>query len=261
MRFPLAIILLLAAVPAFSQEEDRMERHLYLDAHWFSPTLEGHYDSTSGSNPIDVDLQNDLGLAKSKTHLGFAAEYQGPRFGLELSTDQEDYAGNAVVSRNININGQTFDAATRVISTFKATNETLNWTIRYLSFTQFWLGIDLGVRALKAEIAATGQEGFTGVSAQANYKVTLPVPQLGGSIGFNALDERLVARGFYHFLAFKGCTYTHTGADVRFFPISWLGVRAFVDAEHFKVPKGSINQDLDVGLDRTGSGVGVVVRF
>ena len=196
MRFPLAVLVLLVAMPAFSQEEEeRMERHLYLDAHWFTPSLEGHYNSTSGSNPINVDLQNDLGLAKDQTKIGFGADYEGPRFALELSTDEQDYKGSAVVTRDININGQKFTASTLVTSSVKATNQNLNWTIRCLSFPQFWVGIDLGVRALKTQIAASGQEGFTGLSATANYQVTLPVPQVGVSAGFIALDGRIRAQG------------------------------------------------------------------
>ena len=257
MRLSMALVLL-AAWPAFSQG---VEKHWYLDVHRFAPSLTGHFQGTSNDQPIDVDLQNDLGLSKDKAKLGFGAEYQGPRFGLEFSRDEEDYAGANKITRAITINGQTFTAGTLVYSSLKATNNTLNWTIRALSRPQFWLGLDLGVRATQVEINANGNAPFTGVNATANYKTTLPIPQIGPSLGFVAAGGRVVGRGMFHLLGYKGSTYTHSGADLRFFPISWLGVRAYFDNEHFRVPKGSIKDDLDVLLDRSGTGFGLVARF
>jgi len=43
--------------------------------------------------------------------------------------------------------------------------------------------------------------------------------------------------------------------------LDWLGVRVFLDSERFRVPEGSIKEDLDITLDRTGTGLGVVFRF
>jgi hypothetical protein len=258
MRFPLASLVLLTAFPAFTQG---VESHWYLDAHWFTPTLTGHFDGTSNGNPIQVDTQNDLGLAKSKTRIGYGLAYEGTRFGLELSRDEQDYAGLRRVTRNININGQVFSASTMVASTLKATNNNLNWTIRYLTWPHFWLGLDLGARATQVELDASGNEAFTGVNATANYKTTLPVPQVGPSLGFVGFNGRLVGRASYHLLDYKGCTYSHAGADLRIFPLSWLGVMAFYDTEHFRVPPGSIKSDMDITLDRNGAGLGLVARF
>ena len=258
MRCSMAGLALLIALPAFSQGT---ERHWYLDVHHFSPSMTGHFQGTSNNQPISVDLKDDLGLGKDKTKVGFGAEYQGPRFGLEFSRDEQDYAGNNKVNRSITINGQTFTANTVVTSRVKATNSTLNWTIRAFKWPNFWLGLDLGARATRVELDASGVQPFTGVTATANYKVTLPIPQVGPSLGFTAFDGRLVGKGMFHLLGYKGCSYTHTGADLRYFPISWLGVRAYFDNEHFRVPKGSIKDDLDVLLDRNGTGFGLVARF
>jgi len=258
MRFPLACLVLLTALPACAQGA---ESHWYLDVHRFTPTLTGNYQGVSNNSPINVDLQNDLGLEKDKAKIGYGLEYQGTRFGLEFSRDEEDYAGRNVVSRDITINGQTFHANTLVTSSVKATNNTLNWTIRAFKWPQFWIGLDLGARATQVEINANGLEPFSGVTAQANYKTTLPIPQIGPSLGFTGFDGRLVGRGMFHLLSYKGCSYTHTGADLRVFPLSWLGVRAFFDHEHTSVPKGSIKDDLEITEDRNGVGFGVVARF
>jgi hypothetical protein len=93
------------------------------------------------------------------------------------------------------------------------------------------------------------------------YKTTLPVPQAGPSLGFTALSGRVVGRASYHLLAYKGCTYSHPGVDLRMFPLKWLGIMAFAEAEHFRVPQGSIKSDLDITMDRSGTGLGLVARF
>jgi hypothetical protein len=258
MRFLKASLVLAAALPALAQG---VEKHWYFDIHQFGPDIRGYFHDHSGSNPVDVDLQNDLGLNKDKTKVGFAVEYQGPRFGLELSRDEVDYKGDNAVSRQITIDKQTFTANTVVHSRLKAVNTTLNWTIRCLTWPQFWVGLDLGARATELEINANGADPFTNVSASAHYKTTLPVPQVGPSLGFVALEGRVVGRAYYHFLAYKGCTYNHPGLDLRAFPVSWLGIRVFTDGEHFKVPKDSVKTDLEANLDRTGTGIGLVFRY
>jgi hypothetical protein len=258
MRSALASVILMASLPAWSQG---VEKHFYLDVHWFSPSIQGHFDDTSGSNPINVDLKNDLGLAKDQTKLGFGAEYQGTRFALELSRDEQTYKGSNRITQDIVVNGQTFTANTVVTSSLKATNNTFNWTIRCLALEHVWVGIDLGARVTQFEIDATGLNPPTGMEVTATYKTALPIPQIGPSVGFQAADDRVLGRAYFHFLTYEGATYTHPAADLRLFPVSWLGLRVFAEAEHFKIPQGSIKSDLDVDLDRAGTGLGVVVRF
>jgi hypothetical protein len=247
---------LLAALPALAQG---MEKHWYADVHWYRPTLDGHFNDLSGSNPISVDLKDDLALERQGTHAGFGVEYQGPRFGVELSRDQQDYGGRNQVARDIVIDGQTFSAQSVVSSTFKAATTTLNWTIRCYTLPSFWVGVDLGVRAVEAEIHVSDVDAAA--QASASYRTTFPVPQVGPSLGFVAADSRLVGRATYHLLFYDGATYNYLGADLRFFPISWLGVRAFADMERFRVPRDSIKDTLDARMDRSGLGLGIVARF
>jgi hypothetical protein len=255
MRLSLA---LLAALPICAQGA---ERCWYFDVHRFTPDLTGHFQGVSNGSPISVDFRDDLGLKRDSTRIGASLEYQGPRFGLELSTDSQTYAGLNTVARAITIEGQTYQANTLVTSSVKATSTNFDWTIRFLTRPQFWVGVDLGARLTVLNLDASGVSAFSGVNASASCKATLPIPQLGPSLGFTAFDDRLVGRGMVHMLAFKGATYTHLGADLRYFPVDWLGVRAFLDSERFRVPNGSIKDDLDITLDRTGTGLGVVFRF
>jgi hypothetical protein len=236
-------------------------REWFLDVHRFSPTFEGHLEGIQDGQPVVFDTQKDLGLTKDTTKVGLALEYQGPRFGLEISMDEQDYVGSNFVTRKITVNGQDFNAGAQVDSKMKVTTTNFLWTIRALKWEQAWVGIDLGARVWAMDLQVVGNEPFSGVNASANEKFPIPIPQLGLSAGFNAFDRKVIARGYYHLLTFKGASYHHTGIDVRYFPIRWLGVRAFMDSESFDVPKGSINSDLQLVLDRKGTGFGVVLRF
>ena len=260
MRSALVSLGLMAALPLCAQD---LGRHWYLDVHQVKPTMEGHYEGLQDGKAFRMDLVNDLALQKDKTKLGVGLEYQGPRFGFELSSAEQDYVGVATVQvgKFVQINGQTWNGGARISTFLKSRTSTVNWTIRALKWPRFWMGLDLGARGIGIDLVANGVEPISGVKAQAIEKDTLPVPQIGPSLRFNAFNGRIEARGFYHFLSYKGSSYHHVGGDVRFFPLSWVGVRAFVDNEEFKVPKGSIRDDLEIGLTRNGSGLGVVLRF
>jgi hypothetical protein len=256
---PLMLVLALGLAPEAMAYGPGGQGRWFADIHAQGASLSGHLQGTSGGNPFNVDLKDDLGLERSGYKPGFSLEYQGPRFGLELSRDRQDYTGDTHLSRTITVNGTTYAASTRVLSSLKTTSTTFNWTIRALAGPQAWLGVDLGVRSTELDFATSGSLAST--TTAAGYRTTLPMPQVGPAAGFTALDGALVGRAFVHFLAYKGASYTHPGADLRYFPISWLGIRAFYDGERFRVPKGSLKDDMDLSLDLGGAGLGVVARF
>jgi len=233
----------------------------YLDAHRVSPTLEGHYNGSQDGKPVDFDLIKDLALAKDGSGTGFALEYQGPRFGVELSMESQKYAGTNVITRDVTISGQTYSANATLDTNIKLTNYTFNWTIRILKSPGFWLGLDLGARGTSMEVHALGTSYLTGVAQPADFKSGLPMPQLGPSAGFATEDGTFAIRAYYHFLGYKGASYHHAGGDARYFPLKWLGVRAFTSTESWKVPDNSIAKDLEIALDRSGTGFGLIFKF
>ena len=255
----LLVLGLVACVPLLGSDSDRS---FQFDVHRIGPTFEGHFKGVQDGKPLLVDLQGDFGIQKEATKVGLGLEYQGPRFGVEFSAEEQDYQGHRFIQRDIQVNGSTFRAGALVDSTVKVKGYTFNWTIRALKWPQFWIGVDLGARIWDLDMTASALEPLTtAYIPPVSQKVPLPIPQIGLSSGFNAFEQRLVARGYYHLLTYKGASYTHVGADLRFFPVKWLGLRVFTDVEKLEVPNKSIKDDLEVRLDRQGTGFGVVVRF
>jgi hypothetical protein len=256
MRF--VPLFLLVALPLAAQVP---ERRWSLDIHGLPATLEGSFQGKVDGNDIALDLKNDLALTKDKTLPGAGIEYQGHRFGLTLSSDAQDYKGSAVVTRTISLNGQDFPASTRVDSRIKLRSYDLNWTIRVLTWEQAWIGLDLGGHVWDLDMSASGIKPGDTLPTTAAQKITVPIPQAGVSIGGKGLSDRIVGRASFHFLRYKGSSYHRWQGDLRYFPLPWLGVRAFLDDETFDVPKGSIKDDLVLNVDRNGAGFGVVFRF
>lgn len=256
MRIPLGFML--AAVGAWAQAP----RTVTLGLTSFGPTFTGRMEGLQDGQPISVDLEGDLGLAKDKAKVGFLFDYQGPRFGFMAQVGGTDYAGDKTTTRPVTLDGTTYAPGARITSHLKLTTVEGVWTLRILPMGVFWLGVDLGAEAWKVEMDATG----TAVSpvpgtATAATSFTAPIPQLGLSAGSRAPGGFVEVKGFVHYLGAKGAKYTRTGLEARAYPLAWLGVRAFLESETFDVPQGSLQDDLMLKLDRKGAGFGVVVRF
>jgi len=250
LPFLLCAISLSAQVP---------ERKWSFDLHGLPATLEGDFQGTVDNQPIVLNLKNDLALGKDKTKPGASIEYQGHRFGLTLSADAQDYVGSAILTRTISLDGKDYQMGTLVNSQIKLTSYDLNWTIRALTWEQAWIGVDLGFHTWDLDMSATGDINSTPTTAA--EKIPVPIPQLGLSFGGKAFGDRFVGRASFHLLTYKGATYHRWQGDVRYFPLSWLGLRAFLDDESFDVPQNSVKDDLIFNLQRSGAGFGVVVRF
>ena len=259
MRSLVVTAALIAALPVFSQQTPGA---WCFDVHSVSPTLTGHYNGTQNGQAVDFDLVRDLGLARSGSRpVGAGLEYQGPRFGVEASVDTQNYQGSGVLTRDVTISGTTYRAMATLDTKVKMTNYSFNWTIRILRAPGFWLGVDLGVLGTTLDLNAVGSDYLLAQAVPASFKAPLPMPQVGPAAGYTTLNGRLALRAYYHFLDYKGANYTHTGGDLRYFPWSWLGLRVFTSTESWKVPQGSIASDLDIALDRSGTGFGLVARF
>ena len=236
------------------------EKAFYVDLHRISPSFDGHFEGKQDGETIYLDTKDDLDLVKNSTKIGVDLEYQGPRFGVEFSTDAQDYKGSHYLQRQITVKGNNYPAGALVRSDVKIRNYTLNWTIRALKSEQAWLGVDLGARGWDLDLHITDDQPLLG-NTESSVKISVPIPQVGLSAGFQALEGQIVTRGYFHVMSYRGASYQRLGADVRYFPINWLGLRVFADSESLRVPKGSIQDDLELKLNRSGFGFGVIARF
>ncbi|MDR3683796.1 MAG: hypothetical protein P4L11_08705 [Geothrix sp.] len=260
----LLIALLLSTTAAFAQlgaspapASDDLQRTWTLGGQVYGPTLTGHFNGTISGQAIGLNLDSDLGLGKDKTTPGFFIDYQGPRFAFQLSNGSAEYRGDRTLTQQITLNGKTFSQSDRVQSHVKLATVDGIWTIKFVKGSDAWLGLDLGAQVWKLDMDATDLTN----PATASTNVSVPIPQIGLSAGGRGLDGGLEAKAYVHYLGYKQAKYTLLGADLRYFPVRWFGLRAFYEGSSFDVPKGSVKDDLAFQLDRKGFGFGGVFRF
>jgi hypothetical protein len=263
---PLPLGLLLTTTAAFAQlgappaAALAPERSWTLGGQVYGPTLTGHFQGVQDGQPIRLDLDSDLGLGKDKVTPGFFLNYQGPRFLFQLSNGTTEYRGDRIVTQTVTLNGQNFTAGTRVQSHVKLASVDGIWTIKFTRGSDAWVGLDLGVQSWTLDMDAVSVP-TSGPVQSASTRVTAPIPQLGLSAGGRGFGGGLEGKAYVHYLGYKQAKYTLFGADLRYFPVAWFGLRAFYEGGSFDVPKGSVKDDLEFKLDRKGAGFGGVFRF
>jgi len=223
------------------------------------PTFTGTFTDGDGTR---VDTARDLGMGKDSTSLGFLAEYEGRRFLLHLAAYGQSFSGNQVTDEQVAVDGTVYPATTRLQSQYRLKDYELDWTIKVWRWDAAYLGVDLGINAWNTTISAQGDVTANGVTEtrKASFSATAPLPQLGLSAGGH-FGSDLDVRGYAHFLSVSGVSYHRVGLDVRYYPLSWLGLRANYEAEAIKAPKGSLKDDSSTVITRNGLGFGVLARF
>jgi hypothetical protein len=238
--------------------------------HAATPSLGGHFREAGGGASAfktNFDIERDLGLEADGVGMGLHASYMGSRFGLSLDYMAADFAGARKVTEKLEFAGYTFPVDVDVASSLKTTIVDFNWTIKVWRPGSAWLGVDLGVQywGLDAEASgtATGQNQPWLPPQQESIAESFaaPIPQVGVSGGFSALGDRLEARARVSFVSYSGASYTRIGVDGRYWPLDWLGLRAFFDSQSLDAPEGSIVADVEAALDRSAIGFGVAFRF
>lgn len=263
----LSLPLFLCATAAFaqlggsSQAPSGFQRTWTFGGQTYGPTLSGHFQGVQDGQPISVDLDGDLGLGRDKTTPGLFIDYQGPRFAFQVSNGAAEYRGDRVVNRTVTMNGTSYTAGTRVQSHVKLASVDGIWTIKFVRDPDAWLGLDLGVQAWTIDMDATGVVPPATTPTTASTQIKAPIPQIGLSGGSRGYNGAVEAKAYVHYLGYKSAKYTLYGLDLRVFPVSWFGLRAFYEGGSFNVPKGSVKDDLEFKLDRKGVGLGAVVRF
>lgn len=227
------------------------------------PSFSASFYNKDGQNITNFDSSRDLGLGKSSTGLGLGLDYEGRRFRLHLATYGQNYSGDQNIAQDVTVDGKLYKAGGRVQSQIKLRVYELDWTIKFYRWDEGYVGVDLGLVAWNMDVSAQGRGSVSGGPIQytvASKAVTVPIPQLGLSVGYH-FGSQVDARGYYHLLSSSGASYRRVGADLRYFPMAWLGFRLNFENEGFDVPKGSIDDNTALKIDKNGMGLGVIWRF
>ncbi len=223
-----------------------------------APDFKGSYEKTGASS---WDTGRDLGLGKDTTGTGVLLDYEGSRFLLHMGTYSQDYAGDNKLTQNVTINNQTFSATARLQSQIKLRDYELDWTIKLWRWDAAYLGLDLGINDWQLDVSALGTTTSGPLVTQsATDSVSVPIPQIGLSAGGH-FGSSVDVRGYYNLLSKGGANYHRAGVDLRYFPLSWLGLRANLENESFDVPRGSIGTDTTLHITKNGAGFGIIARF
>jgi len=224
------------------------------------PKLSGNYRD-SGSTPTAFDIKKDFDLKSSQTGMGIHMDYLGSRFGFSLDYGVHDFKGKTFANREFLIGGQTFHSDMDITSSLKNTTFDLNGTIKILRGSSIWLGVDVGIQAWYMDVQAEGVSIDGELTDRVSENLPLPIPQIGLSLGFIGLQNNLELRGKAHLLAYKDAKYVRFAADARYYALSWLGLRAFMENQSFDLPDGSIIEDTEAKLDNNRFGFGVALRW
>lgn len=223
----------------------------------------GNYYHLDGVNLTSYDTSGDLGLAPSAKGLGLGLDYEGRRFRLQLSTWGQAYAGDRQVVQDVTIDGKVYQAGARVQSRISLRSSELDWTIKLFRSQEGYFGLDFGLSSWSIDLTAQGQGSVAGgpvQSAFASASGKQIIPQAGLSAGYR-FGPVAELRGYYHLLSRRGADYRRAGADLRYFPLPWLGLRLALERERFDLPKGSLDDRTALKIDKNGAGFGVIWRF
>ena len=225
-----------------------------------TPTMKGKLKDRI--NPlIDFDLKNNFSPKGSNTGLGVQIDYSGTRFGFSLDYAVNDYEGQSRINGLVAISGLGYMMDVDVDGSIKNSAFDFVGTYKVWQGSRAWLGANLGIQAWYLDITAEGRSVYHPEAVKTNKSYVVPIPQIGISAGYEALQSSLILSGKAHFMVYKGASYTRFSSEVRYYPLPWLGIRAFAELQNLDSPEGSINSDLELKLDRNTFGIGVVARW
>lgn len=229
-----------------------------MGVHRSQPTLSVRAEGSKDGRPSLVDSDSDLGLGRRETPLGFFLEHPGEIHGFHLGYDTYQFEGEQTLPRDIQLDGTSYRAGSGLHSKAKGTVLEGIYTYKFMRQADAWVGFDLGAQYLKTDLSATTLGPSP--STQAVHP-TLLLPQLGLSGWSCAADGLLEYRGFYHYLKFRGVTYTRYGLDARAYLYPGFGLRAFFEKSAVSTSAGASLGDLNLRADSKMSGLGLVIRF
>lgn len=257
-------LFLLTAVPAFAQLGGSAPAASPALSGWtlgfqrVQPSLSASLDGTRDGKLSLVDTDGDLGLARDGNPLGALLEYQGEGHGFQFTYDSARYRGDRLLPRSISIDGTPYAAGTPLESRAKVEALEGLWTYKFVRRPDAWVGFDLGVQALRVDLRALT---LTASPSAQTARHTWVVPQVGLTGWSSGVDGLLESRVYARYMAYRGASSFRYGVDARAYLYPRFGVRAFFEDGRMRIPRGSVEGDLDLRADRRITGLGLVIRF
>ncbi|WP_029914084.1 hypothetical protein [Pelobacter seleniigenes] len=214
-------------------------------------TIAGSINGQGGK----VDIQDDLNLDDSEEFTGEVALQWGDT-RLALNYLPIDLSGTGTLSKSIELNGQVFNASTRVNSDLTIDLYDFSLTHYLINFddlpVRLQLGPELSVKVADAEFSV--KDLTTGESA--SESVTAPIPTIGAR-GRVALSDFLGVSGRIGYMEFDGNHFMDAEAQVEFSPLPVVGFYAGYRYFDLKIDES----DLYVETEISGPFAGALVRF
>lgn len=219
------------------------------------PTLSVRAEGVRDGKATLVDSEADLGLGRRGSSTGFLAEYQGQEHAFQVSYGTAAFEGGRVLSRDVLLDGTRFAAGTDLRSSADVEVVEGLWTYKFARSDDSWLGFDLGAQYFKGDLEARGGAQIR----QARPAMVLPqIGLTGWSSGAGGLLE---SRAFIRYFTRRGASVTRYGLDARAYLYPGFGLRMIFEDSRIRIPRGSLEQDLDLRVDTRFTGLGLVVRF
>jgi hypothetical protein len=162
--------------------------------HAFETTIGGVYQdfSLSGnvqSNGTSIDVENTLGIQDDTTIGGFL-RMDGDKHHLWFRYLSADYSGDTTLAVDIQFQGQTFTATSRVTSAFEYDHFELQYHYDLLNRTHFSVSPLFKVDLYDAKVQIQDSTNILNES----YSQSIPVPTLG-------INIRVDPNEYFHFYA------------------------------------------------------------
>jgi hypothetical protein len=185
---------------------------------------------TELSDGTEIEVEKDLGVDRTVGKPRFGARWNiSRRHGLEFSYQLARRSSERELTKEIEYQGEVYDAGLLVRTKFDSDISTLAWRWAFHASDNSQIGTALGVGAI---LFRTGLDGYLSANDQqaeisAKRDITAPVGDLG-VFGRWRLHPKWYleadVRGLYIPVGRIELFVIDVGTSVRWFPLEWVGI-------------------------------------
>jgi hypothetical protein len=191
--------------------------------HAFETSIGGVYQDfgISGSvqsNGTSIDVENTLGLKDDSTVGGFL-RMDGDKHHLWFRYLSVDYQGDVTLAVNIQFQGQTFTASSRVTSAFEYDKYELQYHYDLFNRTHFSISPLFKVDLYDAKVRI--QDSTNNLNE--NYSQSIPIPSLGLNVRYDPNDY-FHLYGQVNGIAFDDNSFVEYQAVIGVTPIQYISL-------------------------------------